>query len=257
MDTKTLLEQILESGKKLAEQGVAQGSEIASQGKDLAAQGLEKGKELAEQGLDYASENLGLPPAGPERDQVLKNLGIGAAAGGLLALLVGTKRGRKVLSPAVKLGSLAALGGLGYKVYTDWMKSQGAEASGQSVAALNDESANARSLSIIKAIIAAAKADGTVDEREHKAIIEQIETAGLEDSSSKILVEEFQKPLNAIEIASEADSPEAAVEIYLASLLMTDKSNAAEQSYLDDLAVALNLQSSLVQQLEASAFGAA
>ena len=108
MDAKALLEQLLQSGKKIAEQGIAQSSELAT-----------KGKELAEQGMDYAQEKFNFPEAGPERDKFLKNLGVGAAAGGVLALLVGTKSGRKVLSPAVKLGSLAALGGLGYKIYSD------------------------------------------------------------------------------------------------------------------------------------------
>lgn len=254
MDAKTLLEQLLESGKKLAQQGLAQGSEIADQGQELASQGLEKGKQLAEQGLDYATENFGLPEAGPEREKVLKGLGIGAAAGGLLALLIGTKSGRKVLSPAVKLGSLAALGGLGYKVYTEWQKNQGQDVSGQPIAALTDESANTRSMTIIKAIVAAAKADGKIDEREHSVIIEQINASPLNDQASQVLLEELQKPLSVAEIASESDSPEASVEIYLASLLMTDKANEAEQNYLDELADALKLDASLVSQLEAEAF---
>jgi len=114
MDTKALLEQLLESGRKMAEQGIAQGSELA-----------EKGKEMAQQGVQYAKDQL--PPPGPERDKLIQQLGVGAAAGGLLAFLVGTKAGRNVLSPAVKLGSLAALGGIGYKVYTQWQQNQGLE----------------------------------------------------------------------------------------------------------------------------------
>lgn len=259
MDTKTFLEQLLDSGRKLAEQGLAQGSEIATQGKEVAGQGLEKSKELLDQGLDYASEKFGLPEAGPERDKVLQNLGIGAAAGGLLALLVGTKSGRKVLSPAVKIGSLAALGGLGYKVYSDWKKSQQGEESseGMQIAALTDESANTRSMSIIKAIIAAAKADGSIDSSEREAIVAQIKSAGLEESLAEILMEELQRPLDVAAIAAEADSPESAVEIYLASLLMADKQNVAEQQYLSALADAMNLDPVLVQQLEAEALSMA
>ena len=243
MDTKAFLEQLLESGRKLAEQGLAQGKEIAAQGKDA-----------AKQGMDYASDKLNLPEAGPERDKMLKNLGLGAAAGGLLALLVGTKSGRKVLSPAVKLGSLAALGGLCYKVYTEWQKKQGLESNGQPIANLSGADANDRAMSIVKAMISAAKADGSIDAGEQKLIVDQIESSNLDDSASQILMTELQKPLNVNEIAAGADSPEAAVEIYLASLLLTDKSNAQEQAYLDQLANSMKLDSDLVTQLESQAF---
>jgi len=245
MDTKAFLEQLLESGRKLAEQGMAQGKEIAAQSKDT-----------AKQGLDYASEKLNIPEAGPERDTMMKNLGIGAAAGGLLALLVGTKSGRKVLSPAVKLGSLAALGGLGYKVYTDWKKKQGSATEGQPIANLTGPEAENRSMAIVKAMIAAAKADGSIDADEQAVIVDQIKSSDLNDSASQILMSELQKPLDVAEIASGADSPEAAVEIYLASLLLTDKTNSKEQTYLDKLASALSLDNELVQQLESQAFPA-
>ena len=72
MDTKALLEQLLESGRKLAEQGMArvQSSGLADKGKQLA----EKGKQLAQQGVEYAKDQL--PPPGPERDKLLKNLSL-------------------------------------------------------------------------------------------------------------------------------------------------------------------------------------
>ena len=260
MDTKALLEQILESGRKLAEQGIshAQNSGLVDKGKDLADKGkelAEKGKEIAQQGVEYAKDQL--PPPGPEREKMLKNLGVGAAAGGLLALLIGTKSGRKVLSPAVKLGSLAALGGLGYKVFTEWQKSQGLEVTGQPIASLTASQANDRSMAIIKAMIGAAKADGTIDDAEQGAIIEQINSSDLEKPAAEILLSELQKPLDVEAIAAAADSPESAVEIYLASLLLTDKSNAQEQSYLSKLSAALKLDSKLVADLEAQAFSPA
>ena len=260
MDTKALLEQLLESGRKLAEQGIAhaQNAGLADKGKELAEKGKEmagKGKELAEQGVQYALDQL--PPPGPERDAMLKNLGVGAAAGGLLALLIGTKSGRKVLSPAVKLGSLAALGGLGYKVFTEWQKSQGLEVSGQPIANLTGPEANDRSMAIIKAMIGAAKADGTIDQAEQAIIVDQINSSDLEKPAADILLSELQKPLDVEAIAAGADSPESAVEIYLASLLLTDKSNAQEQSYLSKLSEALKLDSKLVADLESQAFSPA
>ena len=102
MDAQQLLDQLLESGKKLAQLGIEGSGDL-----------LEKGKGLAAQGLEYAEGQL--PPPGPERDALMKKVGVGAAASGILALLVGTKSGRKAIAPIVKVGSVAALGGLAYK----------------------------------------------------------------------------------------------------------------------------------------------
>jgi len=55
---------------------------------------------------------------------MLRGLGKGAAAAGALALLVGTKGGRRVTGTALKLGSLAALGGVGYTAYRNWQEKQ-------------------------------------------------------------------------------------------------------------------------------------
>jgi len=44
----------------------------------------------------------------------------GAAAGGLVALLLGTKKGRKYGGAALKYGGMAALGGLAYKAYSNY-----------------------------------------------------------------------------------------------------------------------------------------
>ena len=44
----------------------------------------------------------------------------GAAPGGVLALLLGTRRGRRIGRSAIKLGSLAALGMLAHKTYNGW-----------------------------------------------------------------------------------------------------------------------------------------
>ena len=112
-------------------------------------------------------------------------------------------------------------------------------------------------MAIIKAMIGAAKADGTVDDAEHAVIVEQINSSDLDKSAADVLLSELQKPLDIDAIAAGADSPESAVEVYLASLLLTDKSNSAEQSYLEKLSKALKLDSKLVADLEAQAFSPA
>lgn len=243
MDAQALLDQLLQSGKKLAEQGLAHSAEFAT-----------KSKSMAEQGVEFAKKKLELPPAGPERDKMLTNLGVGAAAGGLLALLVGTRTGRRALGPALKLGSLAALGGLGYKVYTDWQNTQGIQPPADAVASLAGPITNERCLMIVRAMIAAAKADGNVDSRERGVIEARIKSSNLDPTTTEILIDEIQKPLDVSSVAATATTPANAVEVYLASLLVTDEASALERQYLADLAVALKLEPQLVQRLEAEAF---
>lgn len=238
MDAKSFLDQLLESGKKLAEQGLQQGAEIATQG-----------KELAQQGIEYAQDKM--PPPGPERDALLAKLGIGAAAAGVLGLLVGTKSGRKVLSPILKVGSVAALGGLAYKLYSDWQAEQGNQAPSQSIEQLAIEDGNSRSELLIRAMISAAKADRDIDAAESNVITKAIENSSLEKSATQFLMAEVPKPVDVQSIASEVRTPEAAVEVYLASLLVTGEQSESERAYLNDLASALGLDAELVKQLEA------
>jgi len=241
MDTQQFLEDLLKSGSALADQGKA----MAIEGVAKAKEGLAEAKERIE---------MQIPEAGPERDKMIQQLGVGAAAGGLLALLVGTKSGRKILSPAIKLGSLAALGTVGYKVYQKYLEQQGLASEGSSIEKLEGEPRNARAMAIVRAMIAAAKADGTVDATERDAITAQIKASGLQADASTILVEELLKPLNVDDIAAASDSPEAAVEIYLASMAIVDTDNDKERQFLDQLADAMDIDPGLKASIEAEAF---
>ena len=50
-------------------------------------------------------------------------MGKGAIAGGLLAVLM-TQGGRRMLGTGVKVGGMAAIGGLAFKAYEDWKAGQ-------------------------------------------------------------------------------------------------------------------------------------
>ena len=240
MDAQQLLEQLLASGKKLAQQGLDRSSELIEQGKDLASQGLQ-----------YAEDKL--PPPGPERDALMKKIGVGAAASGVLALLVGTESGRKAIAPIAKIGSVAALGGLAYKMYTEWQKSQGSQAKATALSDLSGQDSADRSLNVVRAMIAAAKADGVIDENENQLITQQIDSSDLNDATSAFLMNEVQQPVDAKRIADSVASMEQAVEIYLASLLVTGQQTESEKTYLEQLCGALNLEPALARQLEREA----
>lgn len=237
MDANQFLENLLESAKTIAEDGQA----VANEGLQIAEEQLADLKDRIE---------LQIPEAGPERDAMLKNLGVGAAAGGLLALLVGTKRGRKVLSPAVKIGSLAALSALGYRVYTEWQKRNAVSDAGKPVANLDGPDAAQRSVAILRAMIMAAQADGVIDDEEKKHIAAHIDDHGFSQEVHDLLLPELNRPIDLDRLAAFADNITTAVEMYLASLTVVDVQNEKERAYLDRLRDALGIDPDLQQQLE-------
>lgn len=215
---------------------------------------LSSGQELAAKGRDVAERGLGVPGGGDQRSAMLSGLGKGAAVGGLLALLLGTRGGRRMTGSAIKLGSLAALGGLAYTTYQKWQGAQAApQEFGTPIAELTGDAASTRSVTLMKAMIAAAKADGHVDADEAANIRKQIAEMGLESEFAKMLDDELDRPLSPREIAELSDSPAAAAEIYLTSMMVLDVDNSQERAYLDELAEHLGLPRQYVSELEAEA----
>ena len=214
-----------------------------------------------------------IPPAGDERTAMLKGVGTGALAAGAVALLFGSKGSRKFVGKAAKLGGTAAIGGLAFKAYTDWQAQQQSvsqvqsqlDSTASSASALNlqqfdigtpinslaEKAAAQRSESLMQAMITAARADGHVDDAEMAMITQQITNLGLEQDVTRFLLSEMSKPVDVARIAALADSPETAAELYIASAMVIDMDDAEERTYLDKLAVAMNLDAQLVLQLEA------
>ncbi|HHF2953670.1 hypothetical protein ACX03_26475 [Vibrio parahaemolyticus] len=180
----------------------------------------------------------------------LKTLGAGAVGGGLIGMLMGSKRSKKMTkkigSGALKVGGAAALGALAYKVYNDWQAKQ----SGQGVHETFDPDDSKHSVLILKAMIGAAKADGHVDEEEMTRIEQALADMGADEHVRQLVQQELNKPLDPAEIANQATSPQQASEIYLASLIVADEQNFMEKAYLQELAKQLQLSPEVTQQLE-------
>jgi uncharacterized membrane protein YebE (DUF533 family) len=214
---------------------------------------LQSGKDLAQKGQTMAEQKLGIPAEGEERDSALSGLKTGAAAAGALALLLGTQTGRKVGGAAVKVGSLAALGGLAYQMYRQWEDQSGA---GQTVAEgepaqLTAEPTKASPEVLLKAMIAAAKADGHVDSVEMDMIRQKLADAGMEEKLGDMVMDEMVSPLDAQDIAALAgDDKSVAAEIYVASAMIASGENEAGKVYLDDLKKALQLPDDVVAALQ-------
>jgi len=217
---------------------------------------LNAGSELAKQGQTIAQNKLDIPAEGTEREATLSGMGKGAAIAGVLALLLGTKTGRGVTGAGLKLGTLGALGGLAYKTYQNWQSQQSGQTISQAGAPIENltaPQAEQRSLALLKAMIAAAKADGHIDTAEGAKIEDLMTKLDLESATAKLIKEELSKPLDPKEIAASADTPEAAAEIYLTSLLVIGEVNEKERAYLDQLAEYLKIPKDLAQQMETQA----
>ncbi len=215
---------------------------------------LQSGKQMLEQGRGVAEDKLGLPKSGQQRDAMVSGLGKGAIAGGLLALMLGTKGGRKVTGKVVKYGSLAAAAAVAYKAYQAWQSQEPDQASGTSINDLDDTAAQNRGLLLVQAMIAAANADGHIDDNELKTIQKQLADLDLSEEAVAMLQSEFAQPLTPEQLAGHVDSTAAASEVYLLSSLVIDDSNPAERDYLSRLATALRMPIDLVARLESQAF---
>jgi uncharacterized membrane protein YebE (DUF533 family) len=221
--------------------------------RELVDQLLASGTETLSKGQAYVETQLGLPTTGPERDNALSNMGKGAAAAGVAALLLGTRVGRAVTGGAVKVGGLAAIGGMAYSAYQNW-KGTAAETAtieGKTIDHIAGVAAHGRSRSLLKAMIGAAKSDGHIDEHEQAKLDALLGKLELDEDTLQFVKEEIARPLDIGDIAAGADSPAAAAEIYLTSLTVIDPDDDAERNYLNDLAIALNLAPELVAELEA------
>ncbi|MEW9804427.1 tellurite resistance TerB family protein [Mesorhizobium marinum] len=188
------------------------------------------------------------------------------AAGALVAVLLGTGAGRKVTGSALKVGGLAAVAGLAYKAYQNYQKGNqpGAEPPQGQPELLPPPSDNEFhpasapqgeaefSLALIRAMIAAAKADGHIDDDERKKIGDRLALAGLGAEAAAFLREELEKPLDLDELVSLARTEAQRVELYTASRLTIEPDSRAERGYLDLLAGRLQLPDALVDHVEAT-----
>lgn len=184
-------------------------------------------------------------------NDTLKGFGGGVAATGLLSLLMGKKG---FGSNALQLGSMAALSALAYNAWKNYQGGQAAPASaaqGQFIPAEERSQAQTAQASelTIKAMIAAAAADGRIDTAESSAILAQI---GTENAEARAWLEQqIHNPPTPQTLAAEVgNDPALAAEIYLASRIVCGDLDRKEIVYLHELAEALHLDDALVEKLE-------
>ncbi len=190
----------------------------------------------------------------------------GGLAGGLASGMLTSKAGRKLGGKALQLGGLAAVAGLAYTAWSRYRQAGAAQPADLSPAQLAPAGflpAPARSdersdlaLTLLFAMIAAARADGKLDGPERRAIFEGVARLDLPETERSQLYAALERPADLEWLAKQATSPERAAEIYAASLLAIEVDTPAERGYLAMLAARLELPDELVTNLHGEAAAA-
>ena len=189
------------------------------------------------------------------------NASAGGGLGGLLGGLGGLLGGGAAARPAqgrsggMNYAALASLGMMAFQAYQAWQSQQASQpqAAFQTADQLDGPAAEAHSHAVLRALIAAAKADGRIDEKEQQMISNELRQHTDDPQLQQWLDAEVAKPLDATDFAEFAKDPAMAAEVYLASVLLVDDQQDAERNYLDDLAAQLQLDPQLQLHLEQQA----
>jgi uncharacterized membrane protein YebE (DUF533 family) len=186
------------------------------------------------------------------------------AAGALVAVLLGTGTGRQITGTALKLGGIAAIGGLAYKAYQNYKnggKPEDAARDPELLPPPEDTSFHPShapqgesefALALVRAMIAAANADGHIDDEERKKIADKLSLSGIGAEAEQFLLAEIEKPQSIDELVTAVETDAQKLELYTASRLTIDPDTRVERGYLDLLAGRLKLPDALVDHVEAT-----
>lgn len=217
IDPKQLLEQVL-------------GGNVRGAGRDLKSQ------------LDRASGSQGF--AG------------GAVVGGLLGMLLGGKK----RGFGGNIGS-AVLGALAMQAYNTYQQNRAggrgapAPANLGALALPHAQPAADGSpfeLTLVRAMVGAAKADGHIDATEQRRLFAEVERLGLDAEAKAYVFDLLTRDVDVQSLAAAVTSPEQGAELYLAARLAIDPDQPAERAYLDALAQRLRLPPELRATLDAA-----
>ena len=191
-------------------------------------------------------------------------LAAGGAMGGLGGLVLGTKTGRSIAGSAARIGALALIGGLAYKAFQNYQTGKplitGAapaesapQGSGFEPAAVTNDAAQL----YISAMIAAAAADGRIDDAEQAKVIGGLKQAGLDAEAEEFLANALNNPVSPQDLANAVSSPEEAIQVYTAARMAIEPDTRGEQQFLASLAAALGVDNKLAAHIDAATRSAA
>lgn len=200
---------------------------------------------------------------------------------GLAGLLFKGRKKGKLTGNLVKLGGLAVIGGLAYKAYQNQQAAKGpagpaggganpspAPAIGsdedvaQSALSLPETSrfhpvsrTEDDALLFLRTMVAAASADGHIDQAERSRIVKGLTEAGIDPEASRWLETEMASPADVEELAANVNDPDKAAQVYAAARIAIDPDTIQEREFLNQLAEALDLEPAIRSQIDETAGG--
>lgn len=115
--------------------------------------------------------------------------------------------------------------------------------------AMREGSTGSDAVLLIRAMIAAANADGVIDAQERGRILEKLKSVDLSEEEHQFVVHELLEPKNVQEIVDAVNRPELSQQVYAASILAITVDTDVEKQYLSDLAQKLGLDAGTVESI--------
>ncbi|MDB5382469.1 MAG: protein YebE [Rhodospirillales bacterium] len=109
---------------------------------------------------------------------------------------------------------------------------------------------HAEALLMIRAMIAAARADGAIDAAERSAISRQLDGAGLTAAERDFVLADFDAPLTPAALAKEVRDPMQAAQLYAGAYAAMGEITDPERTWLDVLRGALKLDRAAAAAIE-------
>jgi uncharacterized membrane protein YebE (DUF533 family) len=184
-----------------------------------------------------------------------------AALVGLAGLVIGGAK-TKGIGGLAKLGGLALIGGLAYKAYQSRNAGSGTdpkltsstiETPPTNSAFHPDMHTEDDALLYLRAMIAAAAADGRVDDAERARIVEGMKTSGIDPAATRWLEEELASPADVDDLAQGVETPEKAARVYTAARIAIEPDTIQEREFLRLLGDALGLDAQARADLDEAA----
>ena len=181
-----------------------------------------------------------------ETDENARNAAIGGGA--LLAVLMASRGGRKLVGDVAKTGAVAAMGAMAWNA---WKKRNGGNVADDDQEygfAGNDADDPAFSIAVVESMAAAANADGVLDEEEASAIKTALKDGGLNET---VLDETVSREDVLNRISNAAVTPNHAIQLYAAACAGACEVSSEENTFLRDLATKLEIDANVAARVRA------
>jgi len=111
--------------------------------------------------------------------------------------------------------------------------------------------AEADALLIVRAMIAAARADGAFDPTEQQTIAKALDEAGLDHAERELVLGDLARPMDLAALAAGLDDPMVAAQAYAACVSAVGEASDPERMFLAELAKRTGLDSRATAAIEA------